>query len=141
MEYVNAVSMVIFDPDCKVFLVKELKENLDYGKIKDALGFPATIVATDEDDDRAITRLIKKEIGWPVQAHPNPVAEHMIQLSQLVIARLVVFLGHSDSVFDARPSDGYIRHYGWMYPSQFFELPSVETRKGAKEVLRAYLAI
>ena len=141
MNYIDAVTLVIFDSEYQVFLLKELSENLDLGKNKDVLGFPATVVAPDEDDNQAIARLITKEIGQPVQMHPIPVAEHIIQLSQLVIARLVVYMGYSDSLFGARPSDRYIQHYGWMYPYHFLDLPSEETRKGAKQVLRAYLAI
>ena len=142
MEYLNAITIVIFDSECRILLLRELKENLNYGKMnKNMLGFPAMRIETDEDENLAISRLISKEVGRPLSRQPELVGQHIIRVSMLVTARLIVYTGCSDESFEARPSDRYVEHAKWAFPRQFLDSNPWEIRTGAQEVLREYLAI
>ncbi len=142
MDTINAVALVVFDSECRVFLLKELKAREDYCKKVGMLSFPITLIANGEDKDLSLVRLITKEIGQPIQRLPMFFGDYEIPLNTKYSVRLSVYTGVvNDGFFTARPSDLYVDHYGWMFPRQILELPSDEIRLEVKPVIRSYLTI
>ena len=139
MNIVKGVGLLLFDPQGKIFILRELQSKPHYNKVAGMLSPPLETVEQGETNPLALKRLVYEEIGVSIQYSPKFFKEILIKLSKKYSVKLYMYTGNVKKQFIGKPNDTDIEYYGWMKPNEILNLKPNEKRIEVDTIIQLYL--
>lgn len=150
MQFVSSVGLLLFAPDKKMLIIKELTDKVQYEKVAGMLSVPIETVEPGENTLQALRRLVVEEVGFNSDSHEMTTLDD-IKLSFQTTLRIVlnssyteimtVYVGRCQNSFVASPGDDDIEYYGWMTADELLTLPKGQLRVEMHSIIRECLRL
>jgi len=138
MKIVSSVGLVLFDPEGRILMLKELESKPHYGKVAGMLSVPIETIEEGEMVDQTLRRLVIEEIGEPIYSLLSYSKRLMITLNDNFTERMFVYVGLCHKSFVAHPNDTDVEYFGWMPPKAIMDLAPGQLRLEMEPILCSY---
>lgn len=138
MKLVSSVGLVLFDPEGRILVLKELESKPHYGKMAGMLSVPIETVEDGENNDQALVRLVDEEVGVPIDGTLSFFQELRVRLNNSYTERMYIYKGVCRLAFVAKPKDTDVQFFGWMLPQRILELPKEQRRLEVDPVVKLF---
>src|SRR5680860_551748 len=128
MKIVSSVGLLLFDPNGRILLLRELESKLHYGKVAGMLSVPIETVEVGEVANQTLQRLLHEEIGVPINGRLSYYRRLYIKLNDAYTEMVFLYTGVCASGLVAVPTDTDIEYFGWMSPQDILSLPTGQIR-------------
>jgi 8-oxo-dGTP pyrophosphatase MutT (NUDIX family) len=136
-DVINGVGLLLFEPQGKLLVLKELQDKPRIKKVSGMLSFPLETTEDGESPEETLLRLISEEIGVSLALKIREIGKFYFDHDTCIV-RICMFVAHTEHVFTASPKDTDIIFHNWMYPSELLNVTL--KRIEVAPILQVYLA-